>query len=232
MDRPELAHLTRENEYWFAEPIFAGQTVFCLASGPSLVDQAALVRGRPTIVVNSSVILAPWASALFFTDCSWYEPRRQLVADFGGLVFSMCRVAKRELPDKVKRIRTCGDPDLPCEFPPAGSGQVRQGRSSGHTAISIAIAGGAACAVLVGYDCRVVAGREHCHDDYLVDGRREYAVEKDDPRWNNKYDYASVFVPGYAGWKEAAARAGTKILNATPGSAITEFDQVDLVDML
>jgi len=222
-----------EDLFWHAEPIFAGQTVFCLASGPSLTHQVAdQVRGRPTIVVNSSLGFAPWATALFFTDCSWYEPRRQRVAEFGGLVFSMCKLARRELPEKVKLIRTVGDPDLPCEFPPAGSGQVRQGRTSGHTAVSLAIAGGAARAVLLGYDCRLVDGREHCHDEYLIDGRLHYENEKDDPRWNNKREYPTVLVPGYSGWKAAASRAGTEILNATPGSAITEFDFVDLAETL
>ena len=246
MDRSELARLnsaaledmTSDIEFWSAEPIFAGQTVFCLASGPSLTREVAdQVRGRPTIVVNSSCGLAPWSTVLFFTDCSWYEARRQLVADWQGNVATMCKRAKRELAEKVWLIKTCGDPDLPCEFPPVGSGLVRQGRSSGHTAISLAIAAGAARVVLLGYDCRVVLDasglpREHCHDEYLVDGRRDYATEKEDPRWNNKRDYSAIFVPGYRGWNDAAARAGVQILNATPGSAITEFDMVDLVDIL
>jgi hypothetical protein len=137
------------------QPIFEGRNGFCLASGPSLtrevVDQ---VRGRPTIVVNSSCSLAPWASVLYFTDSSWYEPRRELVEKFAGPGGFHVRTAKRRIADKVRRIQTCGDPDLQGEFPPAGSGLVRQGRSSGHTAISLAIAMGARQVVLLGYDCR------------------------------------------------------------------------------
>lgn len=225
--------MTLEDEYWPVEPLFAGQTVFCMASGPSLTGEVAdQVRGRPTIAVNSSCSVAPWASVLYFTDSSWYEPRRQLVADWAGLVVSMSRTAKRELPDKVRRIRTFGDPDLQGEFPPAGSGLVRQGRSSGHTAISLAIAMGAFQIVLLGYDCRVVGGVEHCHDEYLVGGRRDYATEKEDPRWNNKREYSTIFLRGYDGWMAAAMRAGAAILNATPGSAIQEFPFVDLDEIL
>lgn len=217
--------------FWAPEPIFDRQTVYCLASGPSLTREVAdLVKGRPTIVVNSSAGVAPWATVLFFTDCSWYEPRRQLVADWPGHVMTMCKTAKRELGEKAWLLKTCGDPDLPCEFPAVGSGLVRQGRSSGHTAISAAIACAAPRVVLVGYDCRVVGGREHCHDEYLVNGRLTYANEREDPRWNNKREYSTVFVRGYQGWNAAAARAGVQILNATPGSAITEFPFVDLVD--
>lgn len=225
--------MTRENEFWPVEPIFAGRTVFCLASGPSLTREVAeQVRGYPIIVVNSSCTVAPWASVLYFTDSSWYEPRRDLVQQWPGLVVSMSRTAKIELPDKVKRIQTVGDPDLQSEFPPVGSSLVRQGRSSGHTAISLAIAMGASKVVLLGYDCRVVGGREHCHDEYLVGGRRDYATEKEDPRWNNKREYSTVFVRGYDGWMAAAARAGATILNATPGSAIQEFPFVDLDEIL
>lgn len=231
MDRGTLADLTREHEYWAPEPLFAGKTVFCLASGPSLTREVVeKVRSHPTVVVNSSCMLAPWATVLFFTDSGWYEPRRGVVAEWDGLVVSMSKWAKVELPDKVKRIKTVGDPDLPCAFPPVGSGTVRQGRSSGHTAISLAIAMGAREVVLLGYDCRVVDGREHHHAEYLVDGRIHYDVEKEDPRWNNKREYPTVFVRGYEGWNAAAQKLGVQILNATPGSAITEFPFVNLDD--
>jgi hypothetical protein len=224
-----VARVTDSEPHWAVEPLFAGQTVFCLASGPSLTaEMVGLVMDRPTIVVNSSALLAPWATVLYFTDSSWYEQHRDLVAEFPGLVVTMSRTAKRELPDKVRRIKMFGDPDLPAMFPPVGSGLVRQGRSSGHTAIALAIAMGARRVVLLGYDCRVVDGREHHHDDYLIGGRVDYPTEKEDPRWNNKREYSTVFVRGYYGWKLSAAAAGVEILNATPGSAITEFDRIDL----
>jgi hypothetical protein len=151
----------RDSEYWSPEPIFAGNTVFCLASGPSLTKEIAeKVRGRSTIVVNSSCTLAPWASVLYFTDSSWYEQRREIVANWTGMVVCMSRTAKAELPDKVKRIRGVGEPSCALdEFPAAGSDVVRQGRSSGHTAVSLAVAMGAKTIVLLGYDMRVVEGR-------------------------------------------------------------------------
>lgn len=91
--------------------MFKGETIFCLASGPSLTAEICQrVRGRRSIAINSSAVLAPWASVLFFTDSGWYEPRRQLVANWDGLVISMLRTAKREMPDKVKRVQGEGDP--------------------------------------------------------------------------------------------------------------------------
>jgi hypothetical protein len=212
---------TREFEFWTPEPLFRGETVFCLASGPSLTQAIAdKVKGRRTIVVNTSVNLAPWADVLFFTDSGWYEPRRDLVAGFEGLVISMSRTAKREKPDKVKRVQGIGDPTMGPGggFPPQGAPGIRQGRSSGHTAIALAIALGASRVVLVGYDMRVVDGREHCHGEYT--GPRDLD------------QYAREFVPAFAGWHADAEAVGVEILNATPNSAVTEFRMVDLKEVL
>jgi hypothetical protein len=212
---------SREFEYWTPEPIFSGETVFCLASGPSLTAEIAeRIRGRRTIVVNSSCRLAPWADVLYFTDSSWYEARRELVAAWPGLVVSMSRIAKRELPDKVRRIEGIGDPSamIPGQFPRPGAPVVRQGRTSGHTAVSLALALGAARIVLVGYDMRVVDGREHHHQEYS--GPRDLD------------QYARDFVPAFKGWHADARELGVEILNATPGSALTEFPFIPLDEAL
>lgn len=209
---------TREFEYWTPDQVFAGETVFCLASGPSLTQEIVdKIRGPRTIVVNTSVNLAPWADVLFFTDSGWYEPRRELVANFAGLVISMSATAKRELPDKVKRVQGIGDPQGGC-FPKLGSPGVRQGRSSGHTAVGLAIALGASRVILVGYDMRMVGGREHHHSEYS--GPRDLD------------QYAREFVPAFNGWNEDAHKVGVKILNATPLSAVREFPMVNLEEVL
>jgi hypothetical protein len=211
---------SREFEYWNPIPLFKGATVFCLASGPSLtadVTDRLGIAGANAIVVNSSCVLAPWADVLYFTDSGWYEPRRELVANWDGLVVSMSRTAKRELPDKVLRVQGEGDPMLPPNFA-GGRGAIAQGRSSGHTAVSLAIAMGAARVVLVGYDMRVVDGREHHHAEYS--GPRDLD------------QYAREFVPAFNGWRAAAEAVGAEIVNATPGSALQEFRFVDIEDML
>lgn len=209
---------TREYEFWPVEPLFKGETVFCLASGPSLTREVCeRVRGRRTIVVNTSVMLAPWASVLFFTDSGWYEPRREIVKNFEGIVCAMSRTAKRELPDKVKRIQGCGDPSFPPKFRP-GAPFVQQGRSSGHTAVSLALSFGASKVALLGYDMRIVDGREHHHAEYR--GPRDLD------------QYAREFVPAFNGWHAAARSVGCEIVNCTPGSAVTEFPFADLDEVL
>ncbi len=210
----------RIHEYWTPEPIFKGETVFCLASGPSLTQAVVdRLKGRRVAVVNSTCLLAPWADVLFFTDSSWYETHREIVANWPGLVVSMSRTAKLELPDKVRRVKGEGDPGFRVtSFPPLGSPVVRQGRSSGHTLISILIAMAAARIVLLGYDMRVIDGREHHH--------REYQGPRDLDQ------YARDFVPAFAGFNAAAVAMGVEILNCTPGSAVTEFAFADLDEVL
>ncbi len=231
-----------ENELWTPEPLFLGKTVVCIASGPSLTPEIC-ERIRVTrdegrcmaIVVNSSCRLAPWADVLFFTDNGWYEQRRELVENWPGLVVSMSRQAKRELDDpkhgrpapRILRVKGVGDPSWPPRlpgmpkrlgFPPIG--ELHQGRNSGNTAVSLAIAMGGgrtkygARILLVGYDCRLVNGREHHHDEYR--GPRDLTI------------YENEFQKAFNGWNEAALNSGVEILNCTTGSAIAEFPFADL----
>lgn len=213
--------VNRDFEYWLPEPLFKGETVFCLASGPSLTQAICdRVRGRRTIVINSSCTLAPWADVLFFTDSGWFQLHRSIVEEWPGLVISMSRTAKRELPNKVRRIRGWSDPTLPKGvFPVPGAPHVRQGRSSGHTAISLAIALGAIRVVMLGYDMRLIGDREHHHSEYIRQPRN-LAIYKDD------------FVPAFKGWHQNALDVGVEIVNCTPGSAVTEFPFADLDEVL
>ncbi|MCK1338547.1 hypothetical protein IVB38_21620 [Bradyrhizobium sp. 38] len=171
-----MKHTGKDNYAW----LFKGETIFCLASGPSLTAEICQrVRGRRSIAINSSAVLAPWASVLFFTDSGWYEPRRQLVANWDGLVISMSRTAKREMPDKVKRVQGEGDPQA----------------------------------------LRIVADREHCHDEYKGSARDSEIYQRE-------------FVPGFAGWDEAARAVGVEVIDATEGSALKEFRFASLNDIL
>ncbi|MFN4283512.1 MAG: hypothetical protein ACK4NA_12820 [Alphaproteobacteria bacterium] len=210
--------MNREYEYWQIEPVLAGETVFLLAGGPSL-DQATVdkLRGRRAITINSSCHKALAAGLddgpLFFTDNNWFEDHEAIVRAWRGPVVTLSRKAKRELPDLVKRVEGEHRPDFT-----RGGRTLRQGRSSGQTAISLAIAMGARRLVLLGYDMRPVGGRTHHHDDYKTGGDPEI--------------YAREFLPAFAGWNAAAHAAGVRVLNATPGSALTEFPFADSAALL
>lgn len=238
-----------ENVIWTPELLFRGQTVICVASGPSLTQEIAdKLKGRRVIVVNSSCMLMRWGDlhsldhpVLYFTDSGWYEARRDLVRNWPGFVVSMSRLAARELNapgepsfcgrQRILRVKGCGDPDGPPRvrvadgvlpkvpgFPDLGSPEIQQGRSSGHTAVSLAIAMGAERVLLVGYDMQVVNGREHHHNEYK--GPRDLDI------------YKNEFQRAFRGWNEAALASGVEILNCTHGSAVTEFPFADLDEVL
>lgn len=263
-----------ESEVWTPEVLFKGETVFCLASGPSLTQEVAdRVRGKGLVVaVNSSVYLAPWADVMFFTDSGWFEkgrapemcglhgddkwPRRTFVEEFPGLVVTLARSAKRVLPDKAKRIKTRGQPtDCPPRFPVPGSPEIQQGRTSGHTAISLAIGMGASRVVLCGYDMRllpvdppagvvwdnplpgskeeraILAKSSHPrHYEIRARYREHHHSEYAGPR--DLFIYETDFIPAFRGWHAAAQSMGVEIINCTPGSAIPEFPFADLDEVL
>lgn len=224
-----------QNDFWTPEAIFLGETVFCLASGPSLTQEVAdKIRGHRAIAVNSSCRLAPFADVLYFTDSGWYADRKDLVRDWPGLVVSMSKQAKRELddpeirprhlPPRVLRIKGYGAPPFPPlwlgypGFPPLGHPEVQQGRNSGNTAVSLAIAMGAKTVAMVGYDCRLIDGREHFHSEYK--GPRDLSL------------YDNEFKNAFDGWNAAAIASGVSVVNCTPDSAITEFPFADLDEVL
>ncbi len=208
------------NDYWTPEPWFRAETIFVLASGPSLTQEICdKVRGHKAIVVNASYKLAPWAPVWFFTDGHIYEKYTDDVLAWPGEIITMSVTAKQELHRSVKRIKGIGDPTIPGGyFPPPGSPFIRQGRSSGHTAVSLAIALGASRIGLLGFDMRYVNGREHHHSEYT--GPRDPDL------------YAREFVPGFDGWNDAALKSGTQIFNCTGGSAVTEFPFAYLEEVL
>jgi hypothetical protein len=194
--------------------LFAGQTVFCLASGPSLADvDLTRLRGRRIITVNSSCHHAASAGLdgelLYFGDETWYRDHLEAVEAWPGMIVTRWTRAKRLVP-RIKLIQMEQRPD----FPINGAPSIRKGRSSGHAVISLAVAMGAARIVLLGYDMRVVDGRSHCHDDYS---------QADHPDL-----YATEFLPHFDGWNAAALARNVNVVNATPDSALTEFEFTSL----
>lgn len=129
---------------------WSGQTVVCIASGPSLTkEDCELVRdaGLRTVVVNTSFRLALWADALYAMDAAWwsfYGP--EAFQSFTGEFWSHVRV-ERCYPTKGLLY-------------PQGFG------NSGSYAISLAIVAGASRVLLLGYDCKVNGEKRHWHADH------------------------------------------------------------------
>lgn len=201
-----------------------GKTVVCLGSGYSLggTDWLKLIlmqleNGVKILSVNSSIKTSRLGGvepdAIIFTDNNWYEDNEKLIKDFKGMKFTLSRRAKEAYPDLIRL-----DNIHKSNFS-VGDGVLRDGRSTGHRAVSLAILCGGKKVVLLGYDMQIdpVSGRSHCHDDYQMT--------------ENDKSYRNEFLPSFVGWNQDAREIGVEIINCTPGSALKEFPCVRFSDL-
>jgi hypothetical protein len=130
---------------------WAGETVVCLATGPSLcAEDVEYCRGKARVIaVNDAYRLAPWADALYAADASWWH-RHDGVPSFPGPKWSIAhrgwdRFVER-FPD-VQRLRNAGARGISTD-PTA----INTGQNSGYQAVNLAVLYGASRIVLLGYD--------------------------------------------------------------------------------
>jgi hypothetical protein len=188
-----------------APPDWAGQTVVCIASGPSLTpEDCDRVRGLRTIVTNTSFRLAPWADVLFGFDAKWWrEHIAEVRSVFKGRMLSQAQVASN----------VAGVESL------YGSKWFRGFGNSGACAISVALCAGASRVVLIGYDCGFTPdGKRHWHPDH-PNGMSNC---KSIARW--PYQFGQVA-------KEAEKRK-VPVLNASRQTALKCFARVGLAEAL
>jgi hypothetical protein len=124
-----------------------GQTVFCIASGPSLTaEDCELVQqsGLNAIAVNSSWKRARFASVIYASDPGWWD-------NYGAEIDTgaECYTSHEQTAHK-HNIRHY---------------LAFAGNNSGVRAIELAIAFGAAKILLLGYDCSVSNGT-HWHGNH------------------------------------------------------------------
>ena len=136
---------TKEVTTW--KDRWVGETVFVLASGPSLTHaDVELVQGRKTIVTNTTYKIAPWANVLFFHDTRWFEHYKSDLDSFKGEIVTIS-------PTKHPRVTRLSKPLLNAYG------------NSGAGAISLAILAGAAKVILLGVDAQYDK-KVHWHGDH------------------------------------------------------------------
>ena len=142
--------------------IWAGETVVCIASGPSLTKvDCDFVRGKAkTIAINNSYQLAPWADVLYACDARWWKWHRG-AKDFSGMKYALERRAGAMYPQvKVLRI---GRPEGLSLDPM----YLNTGKNSGYQAINLAVLMGATRILLLGYDMQKgPKGQMHWHPEH------------------------------------------------------------------
>lgn len=195
--------------FWSVPRMWAGRTVAILASGPSMseaVAEAVRNAGVPTISVNTTHRLAPWADMLYAADETWWNhPDNRDATAFAGLKVSVASVRG------VLRLRNSGVTGFD-----ADPQSLRTGGNGGYQALHIAVHAGASRVLLCGYDMR------GCH----WHGKHPRPLRRTEPevyaQWCKRYE---TLLP-------ALAKQGVDVVNVTPGSALSCFRRAVLEDEL
>jgi hypothetical protein len=192
---------------WRVPPLWQGQTVVVMASGPSLTPQQVRLvaeAGHPAVATNNSYRMCPQAQALVANDARWWQQHPKAL-DFAALKIS-CDVPPHPevLTQRITGVEGY-DPDPEC---------VRTGGNSGYTAVHIAAQAGAARILLLGFDMR----GGHWHREHAPPLRatppETYA------RWIRRFRTLAA----------ALQQRGVEVVNCTPGSALDAFPLDALVN--
>jgi hypothetical protein len=213
-------------------PRWAGEPCIVAAPGPSLtadvVQRARFKRWIDkwnVIAVNDAYRLMPWADVVYGCDNAWWKVHGQCKG-FHGERWA-CHEQdpnprelhgndKRELDAQIGLNLVNGLAGNEFSMRPE---YIRYGPNAGFQAINLALLFGCTHIVLVGFDMRHVNCKAHFFGEHPVSLRRtadhEYRAMAQD------FEQAAKGLP-----------VGIRILNATPGSALTCFPMVSLDEAL
>lgn len=197
-------------------------TVCILASGPSLTEeQCAAVANwrdgpgrRRVIAINTTFQRAPWADVLYACDGRWWDMYfaevKEKFLSLSGLWTQDVAAEKKYGIHLIRSERLPGLGKKP--------GIINQGASSGYQALNLAWQAGATKVILLGYDAREVNKQAHWHGDHP-------------PEIKSGSPYAQ-WIKNFVQLAEDLKQSGCKVINATPGSAISAFPRATLDEAL
>lgn len=191
--------------------LWANKTVAVLASGAGLTQEVVQkVKNAqvPSIVINTSFRLAPWADMLFAADSDWWlHPDNDDAFKFKGLKVS----SSQTHIEGVLRLRVTGnkgyDPDPSC---------IRTGKSSAYQAIHIAMRAGAKKILLCGVNMTGPNWHGRHPNELRNTEEEQYAMYRE--------FMASLVMPAFY--------LGVDVVNVTPNSALKCFRVSVLEDEL
>ena len=186
-----------------------------VASGPGAIMDP--VRRQhdfwPTIAINESWRLVPWAMALYACDGDWWR-HADGAPDFRGLKITQDGTVAREYPG-LKVVEAKRTDDLIVGLP----GVIGTGHNSAFQALNLAVNMGAKTIALVGVDLGSDRG-SHWHGDHPAPMR-------------NADDHA--FARMRAAFERAAPKLdeiGVKVWNCSPVSTLDCFERAALGDVV
>lgn len=191
--------------------LWPGETAVCIASGPSLTAaDVDYCRGRArVIVVNKSILLAPWADVFYACDGRGWGWWKDEIAAFGGLKFSMDGGAAAHGATVIKNAGVWGLSTDP--------GKLANGRNSGYQAVNLAALLGATRILMLGYDMQQGPhGETHWHGDHPNHSQPPYG--------SCAAAFKSMIAP--------LATLGVTVINCSRRTALTCFPQMPIEEAL
>ena len=198
-------------------PDWTGQTVVCVATGPSLtaeqverVHVARLADRCRVVAINEAglpqykPLAAPWADILYAADLKWWIHYRP---EFYGL-----RVSGEVVPGVHTIPLTMLERE---EKMPHVPGAVVSAGHSGFQALGLALTLGANRVILLGYDCGGGVGR-NCHKDRPS----QFKLDVEMSVWTTHYNRVPIEFPD------------VEFINCSDVSAITAFEKRELEKVL
>jgi hypothetical protein len=168
---------------------------------------ADAVRSIPTIVINDTFRLAPWAALLYAADAAWWQ------ANTDALAFAGLKVTVDSVPGTEQLVYTGST-----GFDPNPSA-IRTGSNSGYQGVHIAAQAGAARILLCGFDMTAAKGAH-----WFGPHRGGLA--------NTTPETYARFIRRFESLKVALDELGVEVVNCTPGSALTCFPMLPLDEAL
>ena len=200
-----------------------GQTVVCIASGPSLTAQdcetvrIAQSEGRCKVVTcNTSYQAAPFADILYAGDFTWWSHyTRQVKAGkwkpFDSEKWTISRSAAHRFG--LELISGFQGPGLSKQ-----PGRIHLGGNSGYAQIGLALDWGSPRVLLLGYDMQRTGNRTHHHGDHP----RPLGNANAFPTWLRRFDVMA----------KDARKMGLEIVNCSRASALTCFPRMTIEQAL
>lgn len=192
--------------------MWEGQTVAVLASGPSMTkEQAELIHraGIPSIAINTTYRLAPWASMLYAADPEWWmHSLNKSALEFQGLKVSCSKVRD------VLHIQHTGRRG----FDPNPS-HIRTGSNSGYQALHIAVHAGAKKIILLGFDMTSKHGN-HWHKEHP------------NPLRTTAPETFESWIQAFTELSEVLKSMGVEVVNCSPSTALHCFRRASLENEL
>lgn len=209
---------------WSVGPYWAGETVFVVASGPSIRDtDFELIRGRKIICVNSSYERVPFADILYFGDGRWWDAHKiTLNTTFKGRVVTCSGIAKSKRLLKLHRMK----PESQATGYSDRRDMIASQRTSLQGAMNLAghliapSSGKAGNIVLIGADMgRAADGSSHGHTPH------KWVNRPGNITWDEQMRHLKWIVPHLQ-------KRGIKVVNASMTSRIPWFPKMTLQEFL